>query len=1244
MTMDLSLVRRGTGASGATLDKQTVGNALVVHPASGMTDEAQALALGVAADTEHDLVVVDLPVDSPIALWESVAKVLPRRRRGVRLVIGGRSRETSALAGQWLSERINRTVVAPDGSVIPSAGGALFVHSGRGSGWVKFQPGRPPKWEAKRFPRPAWDSGLTAELTSTSSRGVAEPLPGGLWVRPVGFDQQQRAHRAALVKGLPAQHDTMAIVLGCPGSPPLTLDDAARLWVRLPESVRANARFVQYGPMSVPAGTTLGQALADLLGKEVAFYSGLPVGSAQLLDVRTVLFDGRLGWTTFAREIGYQPRSAQGAPAPMPRLISHRAPIHGLQEIAPAVYWYSPDAVIEVVQSGLLVRSPCEGRDTPAVRAITLDTSVNNLTFDAEGDDSVVRMRTLAEDLLARLDEHTRRMSRVLPATALLAERSRSQAPTKALAEISQGDPAPALAEPRPTEVVVPRAYRPAAELEVEATPEPALLRAEPTITQRLDPGLGLPNALATVNSPITITSARPPLVPPPAELAGTPAPPRSPGGRHAAPAGPEKKAAETPADGKVEAPEALAGSEEEKSQQQNGSAGSAVPVPPAVSPAGGEGPVAEKSGQNTGSAGPTTPSAGFAVAGAGRFAGPAAPVSPAGVEAPAAEESRQRRGSAEPATGSAGSGVAGVGGLAGPAAPVSPAGVDAPMAEKSQQQSGSAEPATPSAGSGVAEGGRFAGPAALVPPLPAPGAEESLQQNGSAGPATPSAGSGVAGGGGFAGPAVLVPQAGVDAPAAEESRQRRGSAEPATPSAGSGVAGGGGFAGPAVLVPQAGVEAPAAEESLQENGSAGPATPSAGSGVAGGGGFAGPGAPVPPAVPQAGAEGPAAEKPGADAKTPSGVADPGAPVPAAVPPAGFAGPAAPIPPAAPPAGMPSLPGGGPVTPPALPPVATPPVGVPPAATPPAGVSPVSSTVEAPKGPEPAESEKPAQPEVVEQPVEPVPSARGEARLQPTPGAEATALLPKRGAEKEREWLRKSLGAEYGLMSNAAARILSQHPGFQGALSTSTAEVLTDAVAVQLYLSVKGAAIDGGLRTGANGPHVPIARCVVAGLSRLPSHRGPATFAANLAQGEWELYRSQKVVTEWGFLNTLTQPTSTLDGDTDVLVWSITARRTKLLEPAQGGVENRVLFVPGTSFKVLELREPAEGLRGLVLLRELTSSEVDETGKVASDRISLDELALVSLRRELEVWAEADGRAPIDEVAAPRFGALPGLV
>ncbi|MBN9741511.1 hypothetical protein DMP23_10400 [Amycolatopsis sp. A1MSW2902] len=621
---------------------------------------------------------------------------------------------------------------------------------------------------------------------------------------------------------MPAQHDTMTIVLGCPGCPPLALDDAARLWVQLPEKVRAKARFVQYGPMQVPGEASIGQALADLLGKPVAFYAGVPVGSPQLPTLRTVLYDGRLGWRPFTTELGYEPGSA----SVLPQLLSHRPPIHGLDQVSPAVYWYSPDAVVEVVQSGLLVRPPQDGPSSAAIREIGLDAAVHNLTFDAADEGSASRMRLLAEDLLARLDEQTRRMSRVLPAAALLAERARPRVVARALDAIESGHPVPVVAAPAPA------AYLPAA---------PAALGiAAPT---------EVPGAIAAPVPPVAAPVAAP---------------------------------AETPAEPPVKVSAA----------------------PPAAKPL--------------------------------------THLAPADVA---------------------------------PAKPVEP-----PVAK----------PATPASTSDHPE------PAAKAEPAPKP------------------------------------------------------------------------------------------------------------------------------------------------AKAPA-----------------------------------------------------------------------------------------------------------ELRFQETPGAESTALLPKRGADKERQWLRKSLGAEYGLMSNTVARILSEHPGFQGVLSTSSsAEVLTDAVAVQLYLSPKGSTIDAGLRRGANGPHVPVARCVVAGLSRLPSHRGPATFATELPPSAWPLLDGRKVLTEWGFLNALTQPSSTVDGETDVLVWSITGRRTKLLEPSESGVENRVLFVPGTSFKVLETRKPAAGARGAVLLRELTASEIDETGRVANDRASLDELAMNSLRQTVQTWAEAGEdlvRTVMDEQAAERFGALPGL-
>ncbi|MFG1646035.1 hypothetical protein ACGFMK_37645 [Amycolatopsis sp. NPDC049252] len=1168
--MDLSLTRR-RGGPDTDLGKQTVGNALVVHPAAGMTEEAQALALGVAADDEHDLVVVDLPVDSPISLWESVAKALPRRRRGVRLVIGGRSRETSALAGQWLAERIGRPVLAPDGSVIPSAGGALFVHSGRGSGWVRFQPGRPPKWEAKRFPRPSWDSGVTAELTSTSSRGVAEPLPGGLWIRPVGFDRQLGYHRSALIRGLPALPDTMTIVLGCPGCPPLTMDDAARLWMRLPEPVRHKARFVQYGPMSVPAGTTLGQALADLLGREVGFYSGLPIGAPHDLDVWTVLYDGGLGWASFARELAYVPRQ------PLPRLLDHRAPIEGLKEIEPAVYWYSPDAVLEVVQSGLLLRPPSAGPAVAALREVTLDTSVHNLTYDVpeEGADAVERMRLLAEDVLARLDEHTRRISRILPAAALLAERARATIPRRALAEIEAASPS---ATPAPA---VPPAAAPT-RVGGTAPAEAPLM----SISERLDPG-------AVIAA--TITTAAPPRLPAP--------------GTESAVSGP------------------------------------AISAPPAGSPVSG-GPITLPATPPAGIGGPVITNAPEAVA---------TPAAAAAVVSSSTGVDGSTTGSGIDglATDPDGDGSTTRGGIDGQATDTVVDGPATGASVEPDSRFASRGPATPPP----------AGPAAIPPPDgPAKIAEEAPAPAPLPPPAVPLAGVREAVAGSVLSARSAAPSASVatDLPADPASAvppAAPAAPPPAAPSAGA-MGGPAGASTPPPAVPPAGLAGrqaaptpptPAVSPAETISGPAAPAAPLLAvppAGVVGG-----PAARVTPplAVPPAGvAGGPAAPATPLPAGPPAGVvggpAAPATPLPAG-PPAGVAGgQAASVtpPPAIPPAG--SI--GGPAAP-ATPPPAVPPAGVvggpagpatPPPAVPPAGV------LSGPAAEAPAPlSQAPKTPPSAASPLEVAGGGTTPARLQPTPTAEASALLPKRGVDKEREWLRKSLGAEYGLMSNAAARILSEHPGFQGALAASPADVLTDAVAVQLYLSAKGTAIDAGLRAGRNGPHVPIARCVVAGLGRLPSHRGPASFATSPTAAQWALYRTRKVLTEWGFLHTQTTPMSTSDGDTDILVWSVTARRTKLLEPAEG-VANRALFVPGTSFKVLEITEPTDTGRGLVLLRELTVSEVDETGKVAADRISLDELALESLRRELEMWAETDGRAPIGPAAAGRFGVVPGLV
>jgi hypothetical protein len=267
-------------------------------------------------------------------------------------------------------------------------------------------------------------------------------------------------------------------------------------------------------------------------------------------------------------------------------------------------------------------------------------------------------------------------------------------------------------------------------------------------------------------------------------------------------------------------------------------------------------------------------------------------------------------------------------------------------------------------------------------------------------------------------------------------------------------------------------------------------------------------------------------------------------------------------------------------------------------------------------------------------------------RLQPVPAPSASAVPSRRGLTEERAWLRRTLSRDFDAMASSVSRILSEHPGMQAGDSRSRDDVLADSVAVRLYLSHRGAAIDAGLRSGTNGPHVPLARCAVSGLTRLPSHRGATIFSMSPSPQEWQLYRDRRLVTEWGFVNALTAPCARQQGEVDVLLWSMTARRTNLLEPeGDERTTDRVLFVPGTSFKLLDMAEPTpEGKRGFILMREIGANEIDNDGRVDPNRLSLDELAVASLRRCLERWADAEPRPRIGTASMGRFDTLPGIV
>jgi len=90
--------------------------------------------------------------------------------------------------------------------------------------------------------------------------------------------------------------------------------------------------------------------------------------------------------------------------------------------------------------------------------------------------------------------------------------------------------------------------------------------------------------------------------------------------------------------------------------------------------------------------------------------------------------------------------------------------------------------------------------------------------------------------------------------------------------------------------------------------------------------------------------------------------------------------------------------------------------------------------------------------------------------------------------------------------------------------------VVADLVAVRLYLTEYGQRIDDSIRTAQPGSHVAFARCIAAGLRRLPSHRGAVRLRATLTDAEWRWYGSRPVVTEWAFCPALADGAVRLPG------------------------------------------------------------------------------------------------------------------
>jgi hypothetical protein len=253
--------------------------------------------------------------------------------------------------------------------------------------------------------------------------------------------------------------------------------------------------------------------------------------------------------------------------------------------------------------------------------------------------------------------------------------------------------------------------------------------------------------------------------------------------------------------------------------------------------------------------------------------------------------------------------------------------------------------------------------------------------------------------------------------------------------------------------------------------------------------------------------------------------------------------------------------------------------------------------------------------------------------VQPVPDrGNSVVMRPGQDLTRERRWLRRGLGPLYDESDGLVGRLTSQHPGLRGSARQDWPDAQADLIAAHAYLA-RGAsqAVDRAVRGAAPGSHVPLARLAAAGLQRLPSYRGVARLRAAVTDAALDWYRAAGTVTEWAFCHALTAGRPGLPGDTDILLWSLTARRTGLLEPE---VPDCVVFLPGTAFRVL--RVTAGQGRRAILLREAPPAPAIAPGR-------LDQVALTLLDSALAGLAEGNAAGPLPPAFAGRFGSPPGL-
>ncbi|MFD7687122.1 hypothetical protein [Streptomyces sp. NPDC059781] len=264
--------------------------------------------------------------------WARLGTLLDSlRARGtdrVRLVMSGAGddRPDRPSVARRIADAWELEVTAPDGAVLITPGGTLFVHgdSRPGCAWWRFAPGAEPRKAGRRAPAPAWEEALDGVPARTAGGCVVDRVPAGVVIRPA---EAPGPAPDDLCFSVPVDFERLTVLVGAPQAEDVGADEVAAVLAGLPEAERARTRLAPGGRRDL---LRLGQSVADLLGTEVEVLTGLP-----LLDDHAppgtpprptlVGLDGRPSWRPFVSSVVCGPVDAEGR-APVPRPVEIHPP------------------------------------------------------------------------------------------------------------------------------------------------------------------------------------------------------------------------------------------------------------------------------------------------------------------------------------------------------------------------------------------------------------------------------------------------------------------------------------------------------------------------------------------------------------------------------------------------------------------------------------------------------------------------------------------------------------------------------------------------------------------------------------------------------------------------------------------------------------------------------------------------------------------------------------------------------